>query len=295
MGSINRVKYWWKREIGLLWWDNKPGLNQPHPSSKIEVREFHGDCLVSEFHETHDWKDLLVPSNGKKCVGCCQGDIFKFWKFSQNFRAQDKIMADQAGRLRRYRIRLGDDSFLARIGIEHWRNLGLHRWQYSIQETIGKWESIRVFSKLRHDLDDVRGHILGQKPLPSTREVFTEVRRVESRRKIILKTNENASGSNRSGAESSALITHGLGQLNHGSAINGPKKSEFWQKGPNGGPETMGFWSKWSDPRQQKGWPSCKYCRKPGHKEDTRWDLHGKSTNWKLRQNNNCDCFLFSR
>ena len=39
---------------------------------------------------------------------------------------------------------------------------------------------------LKKELDEVRGRILGHSPLPSTREVFAEVRRAESRRQVML-------------------------------------------------------------------------------------------------------------
>lgn len=37
--------------------------------------------------------------------------------------------------------------------------------------------------------------------------------------------------------------------------------------------------------KQQKGGPWCEHCRKSRHQEDTCWDLHGKQTGWKPRQN----------
>jgi len=42
------------------------------------------------------------------------------------------------------------------------------------------------FYGLNSDLDEVCGRILGTKPLPTLREVFAEVRREESRRKVML-------------------------------------------------------------------------------------------------------------
>ena len=45
-------------------------------------------------------------------------------------------------------------------------------------------ENDRVYvflAGLNHNLDEVRGQILGRKPLPSIREVFSEVRREEAR------------------------------------------------------------------------------------------------------------------
>lgn len=53
-----------------------------------------------------------------------------------------------------------------------------------------KVEKERIFeflAGLNRDLDDVRGRILGQRPLSSTREVFAEVWQEESRWQIILK------------------------------------------------------------------------------------------------------------
>ena len=50
-------------------------------------------------------------------------------------------------------------------------------------------ENDRVYmflANLNRNLDEVRGKILGQKPLPSIREVFSKVRCKETRRRIML-------------------------------------------------------------------------------------------------------------
>lgn len=55
-------------------------------------------------------------------------------------------------------------------------------------------ENDRVYmflAGLNQELDEVRGRILGRKPLPSMREVFSEVRREESRRKITLRNSDS--------------------------------------------------------------------------------------------------------
>lgn len=57
---------------------------------------------------------------------------------------------------------------------------------------------------LNKNLDEVRGRILGTKPLPSIREVFSEVRRKESRRKIMLGSTNQSSIT-----ENSALAVKG--------------------------------------------------------------------------------------
>ena len=50
-------------------------------------------------------------------------------------------------------------------------------------------EKERVFeflARLNKELDEVRGRVLGKEPLPYIREVFAEVRRKESRRKVMM-------------------------------------------------------------------------------------------------------------
>lgn len=139
-------------------------------------------------------------------------------------------------------------------------------------------EDERVFeflAGLNRVLDDVRGRILGRKPLPSTREVFAEVRREELRRKVMM----DDSG----GPESSALIMKkpGIGPASTGppysngpSNVNGPFSS--WAKANNG-----------LNQGQQRKRPWCDHCHKPGHKIDGCWDLHGKPPDWKPKQNRN--------
>ena len=54
------------------------------------------------------------------------------------------------------------------------------------KELVEKDRIYKFLLGLNKDLDEVRGRILGKKPLPKVREVFSEVRREESRRKIML-------------------------------------------------------------------------------------------------------------
>lgn len=70
----------------------------------------------------------------------------------------------------------------------------------------GRLEKERIYKfllGLNKDLDEVRGRILGTKQLPKIREVFSEVRREESRRKLML-------GNTTPLLESSALAAKGI-------------------------------------------------------------------------------------
>ena len=101
-------------------------------------------------------------------------------------------------------------------------------------------EKERVFDflhGLNADLDEVRGRLLGTKPFPSIREVFVEVMREESRKRVML----NPSGMPNSDASSqtSALVS---------SRIKPP--SSF--KG---------------EPQKDKPW--CEHCNKPYHTKET--------------------------
>lgn len=166
-----------------------------------------------------------------------------------------------------------------------------------------KLENERVFeflAGLHRNLDDVRGRVLGRRPLPSTREVFAEIRREESRRRVML-NGENHEGEvsalvgNRYGPKISGNGPRSVGHFpssgpgNMGYLQNsGPVESNFHGLNYNIGPGNMGLLSKGPGTKQQQkgGRPWCEHCRKPGHKEDTCWDLHGKPTDWKPRQNN---------
>ncbi|KAJ4976846.1 hypothetical protein NE237_001952 [Protea cynaroides] len=52
--------------------------------------------------------------------------------------------------------------------------------------TSRKWWRTTGSTSLNAEFDEVRGHILGRQPLPPIGEVFSEVRREESRRSVML-------------------------------------------------------------------------------------------------------------
>ncbi|RVW68484.1 hypothetical protein CK203_060193 [Vitis vinifera] len=56
---------------------------------------------------------------------------------------------------------------------------------------------------LNKELDELRGQILGKEPLPSIREIFSEVQREESRRKVMLGEQQSSQ------SETFALVIHG--------------------------------------------------------------------------------------
>ena len=90
----------------------------------------------------------------------------------------------------------------------------------------------------------MRGRVLGREPFPSTREVFAEVRREESRRQVML-----------------------------GSSI--PDATT------NQGDITTAMMSSRSDSNQRfsrnkSDRPTCDYCNKLGHVKAKCWKLHGK-------------------
>ncbi|XP_021905105.1 uncharacterized protein LOC110820040 [Carica papaya] len=105
-------------------------------------------------------------------------------------------------------------------------------------------EKKRVFKfllGLNKNLDAIRICDLSTKPLPSLREVFSEVRREESRRKIMMGENDQPHQIE----NSSALITRAIDSRT--------KKTRSW----------------------------CDHCRKLGHTRECCWKLHGKPSDWK--------------
>ncbi|XP_073132836.1 uncharacterized protein [Henckelia pumila] len=93
---------------------------------------------------------------------------------------------------------------------------------------------------LDRSLDEVRGRILGIKTLPSIDEVFAEVRREESRKRVMLHTLPST--------ENTALVTRT--------------------------PESR------SDSHMKNGKPWCERCERPYHTIETCWKIHGKPANW---------------
>lgn len=109
---------------------------------------------------------------------------------------------------------------------------------------------MRVFeflAGLNRDLDDVRGRILGRRPLPSTRDVFAEVRREEARQKVMLKEAFPAE------PEISALLSRGS---SHGCS-----------------------------PNFQRHELRAIIARNQGTLRDNFWFIHGKPAGWKPKQN----------
>ena len=98
-----------------------------------------------------------------------------------------------------------------------------------------------------HNLDEVRGRIIGRKPLPRIRDVFSEVRREECRKNVMI-------SNNRSETENSALVTKGFTSLGEEKRYN---------------------------KRGDKLW--CDHCKPPWHTRETCWKLHGKPPNWKRK------------
>lgn len=73
-------------------------------------------------------------------------------------------------------------------------------------------------ARLNHNLDEVRGRILGRKPLPSIREVFSEVRREKARQKVML---TNPKPKSNLEIENSTLISRGFDS-------DGDRKKKPW-------------------------------------------------------------------
>ncbi|XP_034696491.1 uncharacterized protein LOC117929247 [Vitis riparia] len=136
-----------------------------------------------------------------------------------------------------------------------WRQLDtfeVHNWNCVTDGLLYKKivEGKRVFKfllGLNKNLDEIRGRIMGVKPLPSLREAFSEVRREESRKNLMMGSHQQLNM-----AESSALKTQ-FAPFDNRQKIKG-------------------------------GRPWCDHCRKPGHSRETCWKIHGKPVDWKPRQ-----------
>ncbi|KAL5553898.1 hypothetical protein UlMin_041299 [Ulmus minor] len=133
---------------------------------------------------------------------------------------------------------------------QYWQQLDMfeiHSWKcsndFALYKKIGDQKrTFKFLLGLNKELDEVRGRIMGIKPLPNIREAFSEVRREESRKKLMMTDNLSTST-----VEGSTLYTHNSSQ----------------------------------DNKSKKGRPWCKHCKKLGHTKETCWKIHGKPADWK--------------
>ncbi|XP_024030846.1 uncharacterized protein LOC112094389 [Morus notabilis] len=140
----------------------------------------------------------------------------------------------------------------------HWQQLDMfesHGWKCPednilYRKIVEQKRTFKFLLGLNKNLDEVRGRVMGTKPLLSLREGFFEVRREESRKKVMM--GGQHSSPTLEGSAGSALAARGLRPQNQ------------------------------HDSRQQrKGRAWCDHCAKPGHTKDTCWKIHGKPADWK--------------
>ncbi|RVW87680.1 hypothetical protein CK203_041174 [Vitis vinifera] len=143
----------------------------------------------------------------------------------------------------------------------YWQQLDLfetHSWKCSddaatYRKIVEQKRLFKFFLGLNRELDDVRGRIMGIKPLPSLREAFSEVRREESRKKVMMGSKEQPAPT---------LDAFALAARSFNSS---------------------------SGDRQKRDRPWCDYCKKPDHYKEACWKLHGKPADWKPKPRSDRD------
>lgn len=135
-----------------------------------------------------------------------------------------------------------------------WQQLGMfevYNWKCfedttSYRRIVEQKCTFKFLLGLNKDLDKVRGRVMGIKPLPNPREVFSEVRCEESRNKLMM------------GSQTSTTTLEGSALAARGHQYNSN-----------------------NDNRKRNGRPWCDHCRKPGHVRENCWKIHGKPAVWK--------------
>ncbi|KAL6326273.1 hypothetical protein AAG906_004770 [Vitis piasezkii] len=133
-------------------------------------------------------------------------------------------------------LRQGDSTHIEYFNIltRYWQQLDI----YEELKVIEKERIYKFLLGLNKNLDEVHGRVLSIKPLPNVREVFSEIRREESRQKVMLGTQNSSKN-----LENSALVARGIQSNNNNHQM---KKNRPW----------------------------CDHCRKLGHTKETCWHLH---------------------
>ena len=107
------------------------------------------------------------------------------------------------------------------------------------------------FPGINKELDEVRGHLLGTKPLPTMEEVFAEVWREECCKSAMLGAVKPV-GTPENSAFSACGSENFLGEIR-----NTKRNRNLW----------------------------CDYCQRSNHNRDKCWKLQGKPENWKDTRN----------
>ncbi|KAF5467577.1 hypothetical protein F2P56_011815 [Juglans regia] len=157
-------------------------------------------------------------------------------------------------------------------------NLGNYSQIYELQQKISNThqgegnvtrkmvENARIFkflAGLNGEFDEVRGRILGRQPLPPLGEIFSEARREDCRRNVMMNKKEDET------VETSTLVA--ANPAPYGATSTYLATANVSAQWP------------YSNQRRFEEKPRvwCDYCNKPCHIRETCWKLHGKPANWK--------------
>ncbi|RVX15741.1 hypothetical protein CK203_005486 [Vitis vinifera] len=163
-------------------------------------------------------------------------ELFQVESALHDFRQGEQSVTQYYNTLTRYWQQL--DLFETHYTSPYWDECSDDAATY--RQIVEQKRLFKFFLGLNRELDDVRGRIMGIKPLPSLREAFSEVRREESRKKVMMGSKEQPAPT----LDASALAARSFNS--------------------SGGD------------RQKRDRPWCDYCKKPGHYKETCWKLHGK-------------------
>lgn len=133
-------------------------------------------------------------------------------------------------------------------------------------------------ARLNAGLDEVQSHILGKEPLPSTREVFLDVRRDKSENIVMMGKNPIGVSTENSTLNTTTLET--------AAAVTNQNCSRTLQQNSALNTTTIETAAVVTNQKLQqkvedKGNDWHDFCNKPQHTRATCWKLHGKLANWK--------------
>ena len=112
----------------------------------------------------------------------------------------------------------------------HWQQIDMfevHSWKCAddtalYKKIVEQKRTIKFLLGLNKELDQVRSRVMGIKPLPTIREAFSEIRREESRKKVMM------GSSSAQAPEGSALAAQGFPPYNHNNDDNRQRQGRPW-------------------------------------------------------------------
>ncbi|KAK3002631.1 hypothetical protein RJ639_020472 [Escallonia herrerae] len=246
-------------KMGLYHWRDATSSSRRFDICQLGTQQLNCHGWLINSMESHISQTYLFLRTAKAIWDAVHKNYFDLGNASQVFETKNKLKEMHQGKLGVTKYYNELQTLWQELDMHYEADWGDLEGNLKFKRHLEKERLYEFLTGLNRELDEVRGRILGRRPLPSIDEAFAEVRREASRRRVMLGGKKEVT-SGEMPMETVALATKNNPSID--------KSSGDQRNGHRGGR------------------PWCSHCNKPGHTRDTCRDIHGKPSNWKSRGSN---------